>query len=140
MLTAEQIEGVRDFEVRKVTVPEWGEVNGVAPQDAHVYIRTLTADQRDEFISTCIDSRTGSVVRNVQSITARLLAVTVCDSEGTLLFPSFAQAVKVFGERSSAACDRLFGVAIELNALTEEELQKIAADFPETPSADSPTG
>jgi len=130
MLTPDQIENTDDLEIRKISVPEWG---------GHVFVRTMSAGERDRFVSSSIEQNTGRARTDVANITARLLARTVCDESGKLLFPDLTQGQNVFARKSARACDRIFDVAAELNALTAEEVKKIASDFRGTTSDDSPT-
>lgn len=131
MLTAEAIEKIEDFELRRVEVPEWR---------GHVYVRSLTAGARDKFVALCIDQKTGSVRTDMQNVTATLLAMTVCDAKGRLLYQSFEQGRGVFAAKSAAACSLLFDVATELNKLTERDIEELVTDFPATTSGDSGTG
>lgn len=126
MLDREAITKVRDFRTEKVEV--WGD---------HVFVRTLTCGQRDDFVSTCINENTGKVSRNVKNVTARLLAWSVCNEAGELLFPNMEEGIQVFRLKAADQCGKLFDAAAELNGLTEADVKKIVEDFPETPSAGS---
>lgn len=129
-LNPEQIEKADDAELRKVSVPEWG---------GHVYVRSLTSGERDRFVSTCIDDKTGRMRTGASNVTAHLLAATVCDGDGNLVFTELSKGVAVFAEKSAAICGRLFDVATELNGLTEADVQDLAKNLPDAPRPSSHT-
>lgn len=131
VLTAGSIEAIADFAVEEVPVPAWG---------GSVFVRTLTADQRDEFVTTFINEETGKVLRSARSVTATLLAMTVCNAAGELLYPDQEKGRRVFARKSAKATDTLFGRASELNALTEADIEDLAGNSPATASDGSPTG
>lgn len=130
-LTAAAIEAARDFTVEPVTVPEWG---------GKVFIRTLTADQRDEFVTRFIDQESGRIQPGVRSVTATLLAMTVCDEAGKLLFEDQERGRQVFAVKSAKATDEVFGKSSELNALRADDIEDLAGNLPETMNEDSRTG
>lgn len=130
VLTAEQITAVKDVKLEMVPVPTWG---------GAVYVRTLTADQRDTFVSRFIDESSGRVRVDVRHVTATLLAMTLCDASGTLLYPDQRVGVKVLAVKAAVVCDPLFDKALHLNGLTAEDIEELAGNSPAPTSRDSPT-
>ena len=69
-LTKEAISSADDLTIREVKVPEWG---------GSVYVRMMSGDERDAYEL----SAQGGQQKHVR---ARLVAMTLCDSSGKLLF------------------------------------------------------
>lgn len=131
VLTGDQIASAPDSDVSEaLPVPEWG---------GDVHLRNLTSGGRDGFILACCDPQTGRVRADVTNFTAYLLALTLCDAEGNLLFPDFAVGRVTLAGRSGTVCDRLFEVATTINKLDSDAIAASAKNLPETPSDDSPT-
>ncbi len=131
VLTGEQITNAQDWEISEaLPVPEWG---------GDVHLRDLTSGGRDDFILACCDPHTGRVRPDVTNFTAYLLAKTLCDAEGNLLFVDFAVGRNTLALRSGVVCDRLFEVAAKINKLDAEAIAESAKNSPETPSDDSRT-
>lgn len=124
-LTAEQIEAARDFQISDpIPVPEWAPA-GSDPAEAFVFVRSLTAGDRDRFVQRCIDEKTGSVRSNVDNVTATLLAMTLCNEAGEPLFPDLAAGKRILALKSAKACDAPFTAAMELNALRSDDIEEI---------------
>jgi hypothetical protein len=106
MLTREQIIRNSDSGIVKnrVTVPEWG---------GDVYIKTMTAGERGEFEAIVSKDENRSVVRQV------LLALTICDEIGNLIFA--ISDINELSKKSVSAIDRLFDVANKINKITTQE-------------------
>lgn len=108
-LTRDQILAVNDLKpfVEAVDVPEWG---------GTVYVRVMTGGERDAF--------EGKFTRDKHNNLRAFLAVcTVCDANGVSLFKS--EDVAALGEKSSAALDRVFDVALRLNRLRASDVAEL---------------
>jgi hypothetical protein len=101
LLSRDQILNAPDLSLamEAVEVSEWG---------GSVNVRVMTGTERGRFEEA---NRTAPK----ESIRARLAAVTICDEEGNLLFSD--DDVHALGCRSSVALDRVFAVALKLNAI-----------------------
>ena len=105
-LSRDAILAMDDIKTVPVTVPEWnGEV---------VLIRGLTGAQRDEFEAT--NRRNGDM--NLSNVRARFLVRCIVNEDGTRIFAD--QDAAALGKKSSAAIDRLWDVATELNGSSEK--------------------
>lgn len=114
-LNREAIFAVADIKTEEVFVPEW---NG------SVYVKGLTARERDEYETAVVTTRGKDVQVNRRNIRARLVVMTVVDAEGNRLFGD--TDLKALGEKSAAAIDRLFGVAQKLSGLSPEDEEDLA--------------
>ena len=117
---------VSDIKTELVAVPEW---NG------SVYVKGLTARERDEYETAIVQNRGKNIEYNRRNIRARLVALTVVDGEGNRLFGD--TDIKALGEKSAAAIDRLFGVAQRLSGLTAEDEEDLAKNSESDRSDDS---
>lgn len=108
-LSREAILGMDDIKTVPVTVPEWN--NEV------VLVRGLSGAQRDDFEAS--NRRNGE--QNLTNIRARFLVRCLVNESGTRIFAD--QDAAALGKKSSAAIDRLWDVATELNG-TSPEAQK----------------
>jgi hypothetical protein len=108
-LSREAILAQRDLVLEAVEVPSWGGV---------VYVRNLSGKGRDAFEGSRI--RVGAdnkVVILYDNIRARLLSMTLCDAEGTLLFSE--SDIEALGQKDAKALDLLFVVAQRLSGVND---------------------
>ena len=112
MLNKADILKVEDLVFETVDVPEWG---------GQVRVRTMTGTERDVFDSHFV-SDGGKV--NLSNIRARLCAITLVDEKNIRLFND--DDLIALGKKSSAALDRIFGVAQRLNGLGPDVVKELA--------------
>lgn len=110
MLDRQAILEADDKRIEKVDVPEWG---------GHVFVRTLTGAERDAFERDWTGAD-GQVNANFR---AKLAARAICFEDGKRVFAD--GDVGPLGEKSSAALDRVFAVAIRLNGLTKDDVEEL---------------
>jgi len=111
-LTAEQILAKKNYDViGPIAVPEW---------EGEVYIRLMSVGQRDSYDRLFIGKRdTG-----IQNWRAHLLARTLCDESGNLLFT--VDQVDALGEMNAAPCERLWSRAWSHNKMDEKAVEDAA--------------
>lgn len=113
-LTREQMLAAQDVTIESVFVPEWG---------GSVYVRNLKGKLRDKFEGSRIRIKDNGKVEMIHDNTrARLLALTICDETGALLFEE--EDIAALGEKNAAALDRIFDVAQRLSALRPQDLEQ----------------
>jgi hypothetical protein len=106
-LDREAILGMDDIKTVPVTVPEWG--NEV------VLVRGMTGAERDNFEASNQDKAGGQKLANLR---ARYLVRCIVNENGTRVFAD--QDAAALGKKSSAAINRLWDAAAELNGTSEE--------------------
>lgn len=111
LLNAAAILAADDLAREKVDVPEWG-------ADAFVFVRALTAAERDEWESTLFIGEGDKRAFDQKNVRARLAARCICDDKGGPLFTA-AQA-EALGRKSAKALGRIFDVAQRLNGIGAE--------------------
>jgi hypothetical protein len=114
-LTREQILNADDVRREKVTVPEWG---------GEVFVRTMTADERDEYEQERAEARGDDPKQNLKGVRAALVARTVCDEQGNALFTE--EDVDALGKKSAKAMSRVFNKSAKLNLLTDSDIAELA--------------
>ncbi len=107
---AKQILEKDDLPLEPVEVPEWG---------ITLYVKTMTGAERDRWELQQAESRR----RNRINLRASLVAITACDSNGDLVFSP--DDVEALGRKSAAALDRIAEVAMRLNHLLPDDLEKL---------------
>ncbi len=114
VLTREQILAAVDLKIEAVEVPEW---------DSTVYVRNLTGRARDKFEASRYRLKDKSKEVEVihDNTRAQLLALTLCDEDGKLLFTD--ADVAALGEKNAAVLDRLFDVARRLSGMRPEDTE-----------------
>ena len=113
-LTKESIFAADDITTRRVEVPEW---NG------HVFVRAMTGTARDAWEDEAYQDDGDKVIVLRQNARARLLAGTLCDEQGNLLFgPADIDAL---GAKSIIPLDRLFEIAMGMNALRQGDVDDL---------------
>jgi hypothetical protein len=111
-LTREQIEKCDDTKIIKV--PAFG---------GEVCIRLMSVGDRDSYELKLVQAG-GEAIPDFRS---ELLARTLCDEKGELLFPG-DDGVASLKRRSSDEMHRLWRAAMKHNALTEEEIERLAGE------------
>lgn len=106
-LTKEQMLGAQDLTVKEVRVPEW---NGT------VFVRMMDGDQRDKF-------EADQIANPHTNVRARLVALTVCDKDGNLLFTE--ADVPAISKKAGAALDRIFAAAAKHNRITPQDIDEL---------------
>jgi hypothetical protein len=113
-LTREQIDAASDAKIITVKAPELG---------GEVCIRLMSVGDRDSYELKLLEGE-GKAIPDFRS---ELLARTLCDATGNLLYPG-AEGVAALKTRSSDVMHRLWHAALKHNALTEEEIKKLAGE------------
>ena len=117
-LTREQILAATDIKIEAVDVPEWGGV---------VYVRNLKGRARDKFEGSRFRMKGDKVEILHDNTRANLLALSLCDEQGTLIFTE-ADIVEL-GEKNAAVLDRCFEVAQRLSALRPKDVEDKLKNF-----------
>lgn len=116
-----------DLRTEEVDVPEWG---------GSVLVRGMSGRERDEFEASMLDQRSGRA--NLANVRAKAVLRCTVDDDGKRLFD--AADIDVLGEKSSAALDRVFGVAQRLSGLGGQDVEELTQNFGPTNGASSSSG
>lgn len=114
LLTREQIDAATDAKIITVSVPELG---------GDVCIRLMSVGDRDSYEIKLLEAD-GKAIPDFRS---ELLSRTLCDAKGNLLYPG-PEGVAAIKARSADVMHRLWHAALKHNALTEEEIKKLAGE------------
>ncbi len=117
ILSADEILQADDLPREMVSVPEWG-------KGRCVYVRTMTATERDAFEIAELAARGKNIKANVAGLRGRLAAATICNEAGVRLFE--AGHGEALGKKSAPALDRIFTVAARLNKISEKDVEELA--------------
>lgn len=130
LLSRDDILQASDLPMERVEVPEWG---------GYVYVRTLTGAERDEYESSMLivrgSGRGAQAQVNMANARARLCALAICDTDGSRLFST--EDVRALGQKSAAALDRIYSVAMRLSGLRPEDIEELTKNSPGAPNGDS---
>ena len=114
MLDRDSILNVVDLKPEVVEVPEWG---------GSLYIRMLTASERDKFEASCVG--TGKK-QNLSNIRARLVVLCACDEAGERLFTD--GDAEALGRKSAAAVDKVLGACSKLNGFSSQDIEDLEGE------------
>lgn len=127
LLGREAILEAKDMKTKDIPVPEWG---------GDVRIRMLSGRERDDFEASMVDMRKdGSQVRNIANLRARLVSLCAVNEAGERLFSP--PDIKLLGEKSAAALQRVFNACQELNAVSDDDVEELAEGFSSDPAGSS---
>lgn len=130
-LTREEILGMQDIPSETVLVPEWG--------GKKVLVRGLTGTQRDEFEELSLVRRGKRREVNLRNMRSRLVAASVVDPvSGKKIFRE--EDVPALGDKSAAALQRVFNVAMRLSGISDEDVEELAKNSDDAQSDDSGSG
>ena len=111
--------------VREVPVPELGE---------EVYIRLLEARERDAYDNSINDGER----RNIENISARLVALCLCDAEGAPMFGP-QEGAAVIAKWPTPIVEPLFHECRKLNRMGKDAVEEAAKNFESDPGDSSST-
>lgn len=118
ILSAADILKVDDKRLEMVEVPEWA---------GTVYIRTMTAAERDAFEQEFVDLRQGKTkAGTVANVRAKFAARILCDANGVRLFED--KDIAELGRKSAAALDRVFDAGMRLNGFSKQDVEELAGN------------
>jgi len=121
-LNKQAILDVKDIEIEKVEVPEWG---------GFVFVKGMTGLERDTFEASIVQQRGKDARVNMVNIRAKLASQTICDEEGIRLFND--KDVSDLGKKSANALQRVFDVAQRLSGITEDDVDELADNLEKNP-------
>lgn len=126
LLTRDQIKAAQDVVFEDVDVPEWG---------GSVRVKALNGAERDAFEASLSVQKGKKIRMNMQNVRARLARLTCVDEKGAPIFQ--ASDEHWLGEKSAAALDRVFDVAMRLAGMRDHDIEELTENFTEDPSEDS---
>jgi hypothetical protein len=112
VLTRDQILAAVDMKIEAVDVPEWG---------GTVHVRSLKGCERDLFEASRYQIKGREVELIHENTRAKLLAVSLCDEAGAVLFSE--RDVVALGEKNASALDRVYEVAMRLSGLRAKDAE-----------------
>ncbi len=117
MLTRDQILSIKDLPVEKVEVPEWG---------GFLFVRGLTAEERDHFESIFIDDegKQKSKKEALKNIRAKLVVLSACDENGKALFAE--SDIPALAKKSARALNRIFEAGQRLSGLSKADVEDLS--------------
>ena len=124
-LSRDAIIAADDIKTREVDMPEWG---------GSVFVKGVTGAERDNFEAANQDSSGNAKLTNLR---ARFLVRCIVNEQGTRIFAD--QDAAALGKKSSAAINRLWEVAGELNG-TKDSDQEAMEGNSEATGADTADG
>jgi hypothetical protein len=126
LLSRDEIRVVQDAVFEEVEVPEWG---------GTVRVKALSGAERDAFESSLTEQKGKKIRMKMQNVRARMARLTCVDENGKPVFqPSDEHWL---GEKSAAALDRVFDVAMKLAGMRDEDIDELTENFTEGQSDDS---
>lgn len=111
-LTREQIDQADDAKILRV-----------AAFGGEVCLRLMSVGDRDSYELKLVEAG-GKAIPDFRS---ELLSRTVCDEKGVLIFPG-QEGVEALKRRSADEMHKLWQAAMRHNALTEEEIKRLAGE------------
>ena len=104
-----------DLVKERVDIPEW---NGF------VYVRSMTAAERDEFEIDMLASKDeNSDEKNMDNFRSRLCARTIVNAKGKRMFS--VDDIPALGNKSALALARLYNVATRINGIGQKVVEDL---------------
>ena len=119
---------------------EWADLSRWAGDGTGVWIRSMTADERDSYEQSLIKqsqgrgARGGSVEMDLRNARAKLVARCAVSAEvdGVRIFTD-EDAVKI-GNKNAPMIDMLYDVASRVSGIRKEDLDEVLEDFEDSPA------
>lgn len=113
----EDILGVDDLSREEVKIPSW---NLSQP----VYVREMTAAERDEYEAYLLDNRGPDEKKNLRGVRARLVVLTLVDKDGNRIFAD--SDIDAVGRKGARSIEPIVEAAIKLNAMRKKDVEALA--------------
>lgn len=123
LLNRDAILQANDRPTEEVAVPEWG---------GSVLVRGISGAERDA-LEASVRGSNGKM--NMANVRARMCAMSLVDEAGARLFTDREAAA--LGEKSAAALDRVFDVALRLAGMKPADVDELTENFTSDPNGDS---
>lgn len=117
LLNKDQILAVDDLRYEDVEVPEWR---------GTVRVRMMSGTARDNYEQTIIAQRGKDKDSNLANVRAVLLAYTIVDENGELMFTK--DDIVQLGKKGIKGINRVFNVASKLNALSDDDVEDLTGN------------
>ena len=133
-LTKEEFAAVPKCAPLKVDVPEFG-------GDGHTYLRRLSIGAREKWECWLLEAQEhgmAGAMKKFGGFRTYLLAHTLCDEHGSLIFDDPEEGVKILRELDGEAMDRLYDQAHAFCGLDKEAREELEGNLKAAPSDDSP--
>lgn len=111
-LTRADVLGAQDGRREAVEVPEWG---------GTLWVRTLTASERDAFEASLVRVRAGKIEPNNANQRGRFVALCATDEAGQRLFTD--DDAGQIGDRAAPAVERVYEAALRLNGMRAKDVE-----------------
>jgi hypothetical protein len=99
------------------------EIDGL---DAPIFVRGLSARERDAFEASCMAGKGKARGLNMDNVRARLLVRSICDANGERVFAD--HEADALGAVPAAVIDRLFTIAQQLSGLSPTDVDDLAGN------------
>lgn len=100
---------LQDVKTEVISIPEW---------DMEFTVKSLNGKERDKYETSVFQvSKNGQMVFNRDNLRAKLIALTVIDEDGDLVFEQ--SDVEALGNKNASALDKLYEVAERLSGLNK---------------------
>jgi hypothetical protein len=141
LASREQILGVQDIGFEDIDmgdIPGW---EGIT-----VRVKDLSAGERDRLESSLVVERQvqgkrGKAITkretNLENVRAVFCAACIVDENMQQIF--FPDDIRALGRKSARALDRIFAIIRQRNGLSDEDVEELAGNFPNTQDGDSHT-
>lgn len=124
--SAADILQIDDIETREVPVPEWG---------GAVLVKGMSGIQRDRFEQSMMKGKGRNQEMNLENFRAKLVAASVVDDQGKLIFKP--EHIAALGRKAVSALSRIVKVAQELSGLTDDDVEELTKNSESDLSGDS---
>lgn len=114
VLSLDEILGAQDVQVEEVEIPEWG---------GSVLVRGMSGTQRDRFEASLQKGKGANREVNLENFRAKLVAASVVDTEGRLVFKE--EHIPAIGRKSARALARIIDVANKLSGISEDDVEQL---------------
>lgn len=114
-LTRRQILDVDDIRREVLHIPEWG---------GEITVRSLTAEERDDFDTSCLVKNGNKRDFNTRNLRAKLCVRCIVDDDDQPLFS--IEDIQRLGGKSASALTKVFEVAQRLSRIGDQHIEELA--------------
>ena len=117
----EQVESAQDLLFEVIPVPEWG-------GDAR--LQEFSADAKGTFGAWGKGLEDGQDVKSIVGFAARVVALSLSNDDGTLVYPDFEEGVAALLPKNPKVLDRLADVTLRLSGVSPTAVEETADELP----------
>jgi len=118
VLSKSEILECQDLVTEQIEIPQWG---------GSVYVRSMTAKERDDFEGSCLTGKGKHREVNMANMRAKLVALSTVDASGNRIFDE--SDIAALSKKNAGALDLIFATAQRLSGIGDQDVEALTKNI-----------